>query len=161
MMRFVAVALGIGCALALSGAALSPVPHWVAREVGPRFALPLPPGWRRTAEVSCAEGPSAAGDDCFAVAYLRGPLGRWARIVVDPPGEPEGYDAVLPATIDTRGRIDPLRTVPSSVAGTRAVAVTATLRGHRYAVLYGGGPDAAVDAETLRTLVWGVGLQPR
>jgi hypothetical protein len=123
------------------------------------YSVVVPPGWSRTAGVSCPPTLAAGDPDCFEVGYYRGPLGQWLRVAVDPPGEPEGYDAVLPARWDGRGRIDPVRTVPPEVGGLRAVAVTATAGGRRYVVMHGGGPEAPVDVEALRAFVWS--LQPR
>jgi hypothetical protein len=146
-----AIALGSAAALAAgAGTAESP-----ARGQDVSAARPLvPPGWSRTAGVSCPADAAQGHPDCFQVDYYRGPLGQWLRVVVDPPGEPQGYDVVLPLRRDDRGRIDPVGTIPADVAGLRSVAVTGSAGGRRYAVLHGAGADAPLEVEALRAFVW-------
>jgi hypothetical protein len=154
-----AAALALASAAGLAGAPGTTAALGAQQDVRRWYSVVVPPGWSRTAGVSCPLAVAANEPDCFEVGYYRGPLGQWLRVAVDPPGEPEGYDAVLPAQWDGRGRIDPLRTIPPAVAGLRAVAVTATARGRRYVVMHGGGSDGPVDVEGLRAFVWS--LEPR
>jgi len=152
----VAAAITLGSAAALAGG--SGTAESTARGQHVSAAPPLvpPPGWSRTAGVSCPADAVQGHGDCFQVDYYRGPLGQWLRVVVDPPGEPQGYDAVLPLRRDDRGRVDPVGTIPADVAGLRSVAVTGSAGGRRYVVLHGAGPDAPLEVEALRAFVWGL-----
>jgi hypothetical protein len=144
--------------LVLVGAAPAAREPAARRDAGRTFALRLPPGWARTAGFSVSGGAPEQGE-YLEVAHYQGPAGAWLRLVVDPPGEPEGYDAILPARLDGTGRIDAVRTVPPEVVGLTAVAVKASLGARRYLLLHGGGPDAPVDVEALRAVAGS--LEPR
>ncbi len=154
----VASAVLLASTLVLLGAAPAVRESAARRDAGRSFALTLPPGWSRTAGFS-AGGAAPEQGEYVEVAHYRGPAGAWLRVVVDPPGDPEGYDAVLSVRLDGRGRIDAARTIPSETTGLAAVAVTASLGGRRYLLLHGGGPDAPVDVEALRAVV--ASLEPR
>jgi hypothetical protein len=149
----VAAAIALGSAAALAGGAGTAESRARGQDVSAVRPL-VPPGWSRTAGVSCPADVAQGDPDCFQVDYYRGPLGQWLRVVVDPPGEPQGYDVVLPLRRDDRGRIDPVGTIPADVAGLRSVAVTGSAGGRRYAVLHGAGPDAPLEVEALRAFVW-------
>ena len=137
------VLLAVPAAVALVAASLG-VTHapraGAGRDEGRWFTLALPPGWARTAGFSCQVPSPPPDSDCYEVAHYRGPDGAWLRVVVDPPAEPDGFDAVLPAVMKPDGRIDPERTVPTAADGQRAIAVTADAAGRRYLFLYGGAP---------------------
>lgn len=154
----IASAVLLASTLVLVGAALADRESASRRDDGRAFTLRLPPGWSRTAGFSSSEA-TPAEDEYLEVAHYQGPAGAWLRVVVDPPGQPEGYDAILPARIDGAGRIDGARTIPAEVTGCAALAVTASLGGRRYLLLHGGGPDAPVDVEALRAVV--ASLAPR
>jgi hypothetical protein len=151
------LAIPAAAAAAVSVVGLTHAPGTGAlRDEGRWFTVALPAGWVRTAGFSC-RAAAPPPDDCYEVAHYRGPDGAWLRIVVDPPAEPAGFDAVLPAAVEADGRIDPLKTIPESAVTARAVAVSAHAADREYLFLYGVG--AGGDLTALRSTL--AGFSPR